>query len=236
MTKRAIITTALIAVMAAAAIVEYRINATQREENRGLCQRIAQSNTPEDANRQQVELEQTAVPSSADDQSAELVRLRAEIESLKKELAETRHKAERDQAALAQAQADQTAAQTVLKQTIKRTRECLGSWGYAWTACAGQNHGQLPTSFEQARPFLPEGVPMENDLVPSQFEIVYQGSLSNLGNPRQIVVLRQREAVQTPGQANWLRTYLFADGHVEIQSTPDGNFEAWESEHTAANP
>lgn len=232
MTKRAIMTVALVAAMAAAAILQYRINATQREENCVLRQRIE----PAETNRQQVELEQTAVPSSANDQSAELVRLRAEIQSLKRKLAETGDKAEQDRTALAQAQAEQTAAETALMQTLKRTRECLGVWGYAWTACADQNHGQLPKSFEQARPFLPEGVPMENDPVASQFEIVYQGSLSNLDNPKQIMVLRQREGVQTPGKANWLRAYLFADGHSEIQSAPDGNFEAWESQHSAANP
>jgi prepilin-type processing-associated H-X9-DG protein len=236
MTKRAVITVALIVAMAGAAIVQHRINATRREENRVLRQRMTQGKAPEEANRQRVELEPRAVASSADDRAAELARLRAEIESLKKELAETGHKAELDRSALAQAQAEQTAAEAAWKQTIKGTGEYLGVWGRAWTAYADQNHGQLPTSFEQARPFLPEGVPMENDPVPSQFDIVYQGSLSNLDTPKQIVVLRQREGVQTPGKANWLRAYLFADGHAEIQSAPDGNFEAWESEHRAANP
>ncbi len=232
MTKRAIITLGLILAMAGAAILQYRSIATRREENRVLRQQMP----PEEANGQRAGLEQRAVPSAADDRAAELARLRAEIERLKRELAERGQTAERDGSALAKAQAEQTAAEMALKQTIKITGEYLGAWGNAWTAYADQNHGQLPTSFAQARPFLPEGVPMENDPVPSQFDIVYQGSLSNLENPRQIVVLRQKEGVQTPGKANWLRAYLFADGHSEIQSAADGNFEAWESEHSAANP
>jgi hypothetical protein len=30
----------------------------------------------------------------------------------------------------------------------------------------------------------------------------------------------------------YARTYVFADGHSEIHTTPDGNFEKWETEHT----
>lgn len=232
MTKRAIITVGLILAMAGAAIVQYRSIAARREENRALRQRMA----PAEANGQRAGIEQRAVPSPAEDRTSELARLRAEIESLKKELAETGQRAALDATALAKAQTDQTAAETALKQSIKITGEYLDEWGYAWTAFAEQNHGQLPMSFEQARPFLPGGVPMENDPVASQFDIVYQGSLSNLDNPKQIMVLRQREGLQTPGKANWLRAYLFADGHAEIQSAVDGNFEAWESEHRAANP
>jgi hypothetical protein len=235
MTKAAIITVALIRAMTAAVILQYGINATDREENRILRQRIEQSNAPDEANPQRVEPQQTAVPSFADDRANELVRLRAKIESLKRDLAESGQMAERDRSALAQAQADQTTAETALKETIKRTRNNLNVWGYAWTAYADANHGQFPFSFDQARPFLLDSNPVENDLTSSQFDILYQGSVSNLDNPNQIVVLRQKEPVQTPGSANWLRTYLFADGHSEIQSTQDGSFQAWESQHRAAN-
>jgi prepilin-type processing-associated H-X9-DG protein len=236
MTKRAVFSGALILAMSAAVFLQHGVNAACREENRLLRQRIAQWNAPDQANQQRVELQPAVVSSSAGDRAAELVRLRAEIESLKKELAERMQTAERDRSALAQAQAGQTAAETALKQTLWSTRNNLSDWGVAWTAYAGQNHGQFPVTFDQARPFLPDGVPIENDLVPSQFDIIYQGSMSNLDNSSQIVVLRQRNPVRTSGNANWLRTYLFADGHCEIQSTTDGSFEKWESQHTAANP
>jgi prepilin-type processing-associated H-X9-DG protein len=144
--------------------------------------------------------------------------------------------AARDRAALSQAQAVQTAAEKELKQTINRTKKDLDAWGDAWRDYAANNQGQFPIDFDQARPFLPEGDPMENDLVPAQFEIIQQALVGNLFNPNQIIVLRQKESVQTPGNANWLRTYLFADGHTEVESTPDGNFEPWESQHRAPNP
>ena len=142
--------------------------------------------------------------------------------------------AERDRTALAQAQASQTTAETDLEEKLRHTKRNLSDWGAAWTAY-GKNNGQFPLSFDEARPFLPDDSGKEDDLVPSQFDIVYQGSRSNLDNPYKTIVLRQRESVQTPGNANWLRTYLFADGHTEVESTPDGNFEAWESQHRAAS-
>ena len=236
MTKPAIISGVLILALTAVIVLQREANAARREENRLLRQRIAQTNVPEEANQQGDALSPTTVPSSPDDRAAEVARLSAEIERLKGELAETTQMAERDRTALAQAQASQTSAETALEEKLRNTKGNLSDWGAAWTAYAGKNNGQFPNSFDEARPFLPEGSGKEDDLVPSQFDIVHQGSLSNLDNPNQTIVLRQRESVQTPGNASWLRIYLFADGHCETQSTPDGNFEAWESQRRAANP
>jgi len=234
MTKPAIISGALILAMTAAVILQHEANAARREENRLLRQRIAQTNMPEEVSPQRDALSPAAIPS--DDRAAESARLSAEIEKLKRELAETTQMAERDRNALAQAQASQTTAEADLEEKLRHTKRNLSDWGAAWTAYAGKNNGQFPLSFDEARPFLPDGSGKEDDLVPNQFDIVYQGSMSNLDNPNKTIVLRQREPVQTPGNANWLRTYLFADGRGETESTPDGNFEAWESQHRAANP
>jgi hypothetical protein len=236
MTKPAIISGALILAMTAAVILQHEASAARREENRLLRQRLAQTNVPEEVNPQRVALSPATIPSPSDDRAAESARLSAEIEKLKRELAETTQMAERDRTALAQAQASQTTAETDLEEKLRHTKRNLSDWGAAWTAYAGKNNGQFPLSFDEARPFLPDDSGKEDDLVPSQFDIVYQGSVSNLDNPNQIIVLRQKEAVQTPGNANWLRTYLFADGRCETQSTSDGNFEAWEVWHEAPNP
>jgi len=32
-------------------------------------------------------------------------------------------------------------------------------------------------------------------------------------------------------EGNWVKTYVFADGHSEMHVTADGNFGPWESQH-----
>jgi prepilin-type processing-associated H-X9-DG protein len=34
----------------------------------------------------------------------------------------------------------------------------------------------------------------------------------------------------------WQKTYGFADGHAEIHTEPDGNFDDWESQHIIPPP
>ncbi|HWX20166.1 MAG TPA: sigma-70 family RNA polymerase sigma factor [Candidatus Binatia bacterium] len=90
--------------------------------------------------------------------------------------------------------------------------------------------GQFPTNFEQAASFLGDPAQDGRKLTSTQFEIMYQGSPSALTNTSQIIVLREKQAVQTP-DGGWIRAYAFADGHSEIHKEPEGRFEAWEQQH-----
>jgi hypothetical protein len=56
--------------------------------------------------------------------------------------------------------------------------------------------------------------------------------LSNISNPATTIVIREKEAWSNPN-GKVARTYGFADGHTEIYSAPDGNFEPWEKQRTA---
>jgi hypothetical protein len=67
----------------------------------------------------------------------------------------------------------------------------------------------------------------------NQFEILYQGSFLQLTNPASIVI--RSEPWQGKSQ-KWTRVYGFADGHCEVHSEPDGNFDAWEKRHLRAAP
>jgi RNA polymerase sigma factor (sigma-70 family) len=65
----------------------------------------------------------------------------------------------------------------------------------------------------------------------NQFQVIYPGSLNEITNPSETIVLRET----TPWQAadgGWLRVYGFANGASVVHEEPDGNFEAWESQHT----
>jgi prepilin-type processing-associated H-X9-DG protein len=50
-----------------------------------------------------------------------------------------------------------------------------------------------------------------------------------------MVVLRERIARQAP-DGTWSRIYLFADGSVQIATSYDGNFDAWEKANTYSTP
>jgi hypothetical protein len=67
------------------------------------------------------------------------------------------------------------------------------------------------------------------------FEIVYVGSLTNLTNAAETVVLREKRASRTR-DGKWQKTYGFADGHSEVHTEPDGNFDDWESQHIVLPP
>lgn len=107
---------------------------------------------------------------------------------------------------------------------------------------ADKHNDQFPTSFDQAVPYL--GRALRNELnageplrdldnfvqVTNQFDIVYQGKWNAITNFNDAIVLREKQATQTP-QGKWVKTYGFADGHSEIRPEPDEGFEAWERQH-----
>lgn len=63
--------------------------------------------------------------------------------------------------------------------------------------------------------------------VTNEFEVVYGGDFRALTNPSSTIVIREREAWQHPN-GKWFKAYGFADGHSEIHTEPDGDFEPWE--------
>jgi prepilin-type processing-associated H-X9-DG protein len=107
-------------------------------------------------------------------------------------------------------------------------------WMVAFVQFANQHQGQLPTTFEQATAFMPDEIKGQTNVTADQFEIVYQGSLNDISHPARVIVIREKEAWQTP-DGGWARDYAFADGHCEIHKTDDGNFEPWESQHMMAS-
>ncbi len=102
-------------------------------------------------------------------------------------------------------------------------------WVLAFHLYASRNHDQFPTSFGEALDFLPAKAKTETNLTVEQFEIVYQGALSNITNTASTIVIREKEAWPN-GNGGWAKSYGFADGHSEIRGLADGNFDAWEKE------
>jgi RNA polymerase sigma factor (sigma-70 family) len=106
-------------------------------------------------------------------------------------------------------------------------------WMLAFHLFADKNQEQFPTRLDQAAGFLPDRAKEDALGLADKFEIMYQGSRDGLTNPMNTLVIREKQAWQS-AKGNWLRTYGFADGHSELHSSPDGRFEAWESERLVA--
>jgi hypothetical protein len=92
---------------------------------------------------------------------------------------------------------------------------------------AADNGQQLPTSLAQTAPYLGARPNDGQTPVETNFDLVYQGSLTNLANPSGTIVLKEKQAWQRP-DGLWEKVYGFADGHVESHGEPNGDFNAWE--------
>lgn len=94
---------------------------------------------------------------------------------------------------------------------------------------AHDNQGQFPASFEQINPYIQRyPVSQIND-----FKIVYQGSSRGITNPKNVILIKESQAWPVDN-GKWGKTYAFADGHAEIHVTPNGNFDAFEQQHSVS--
>lgn len=113
------------------------------------------------------------------------------------------------------------------KEELKRVgilkMNYLKNWANAAYQYADTHGGVLPKSFEDIASQLPQDAQFA-ELKPEQFEFTYHGRLDTLGEANRYFIAREKDG--------YARTYVFADGHSEIHTTPDGNFEKWEAEHT----
>ncbi len=67
-----------------------------------------------------------------------------------------------------------------------------------------------------------------------QFELVVQGTVTNLSNPATTIAVKEKQPWLSKG--NWVKVYGYADGHVEILKQPPEGFDAWEQAHMMPSP
>jgi RNA polymerase sigma factor (sigma-70 family) len=198
-------------------------SALLQEENRRLNAQLAQT----DARRLADAPTAASVAKPAADQGElrELMQLRSEAGRLKDQLATAAGQARQ------KGPADTLAAQIETQQRQTAIFENSKQLALAWILYAMKNQGQYPSNFEQAASFLPDAFKQQTNVTTDDFAVVYQGTMNSVTNPGNTVIIRQKEAVWNPFDGNWVRTYVFADGHSELHATPDGNFGSWESQH-----
>lgn len=166
----------------------------------------------------------------------ELLRLRGEVARLRRELSESRTVPNPTRLP---ASTGSTAAANASPKEIDDAFQAMRLARMTYTknlslavlTYAGAHGDRYPASLEDASAEIEEltsGSPLE----PSQFEVLFTGSMAQLSNPAQAIILRERTMhPRHDGQPGFTRCYGFGDGHSEIRTSPDGNFVAWEQEH-----
>jgi RNA polymerase sigma factor (sigma-70 family) len=234
LTKSKIAFAVLAASMATVAIIQSHANARLDADNQALRRQTASLAAASAENQPLATAPKSApIPSSAlsTEEFNELLRLRGEAGRLKSQLTAANLSLARDKAAQLKAPADPVVAAIEAKQAAIEKMIYVKQWLLAFHLFAAENNGLFPTNLEQAVAYAPAGDKGETKLATDQFEVVYQGRLDAIPKLSQTIVIREKEATQSPTDGRWSRSYGFADGHSEIHVAPDGNFEPWESQH-----
>ncbi|MFO1460087.1 MAG: sigma-70 family RNA polymerase sigma factor [Verrucomicrobiota bacterium] len=103
------------------------------------------------------------------------------------------------------------------------------NWVLACMQYADAHGERYPESLADASGYLDASFDA-SEAGADRYELVYHGTLAEVSNPSQVIVLREKEPFQNFQRPGLSRTYGFLDGHAEIHNAEDGNFEAWEAE------
>ena len=215
-------------------IMQYQANQNQRAavaELRRQAEDLAASPQPVSAQPERRPTASAATGEVKVDRQAELERLRVEAEALKRLRADI---ASQRAAELARGQAlmaEQTAAFEGFTREWEEKAQHFQNWMQGFLEYSRQVKGRAPTDFQQLRQLLPVEMREETDLMGRSFEFVYRGALADLPNPHQYMLLRQIAPIQSPAKGTWLKLYFMGDGEAHMESSPDGNFAVWESQH-----
>jgi RNA polymerase sigma factor (sigma-70 family) len=218
---------------------QHQVQANLLQENSSLRRQLGQLTAERDGMSNQLAQVNTA-QTDQDDHLRELLRLRAEVASLKRQVTDAAKAQEvKPQAPPAQATIDSQEQQRQMGITKMRDAKI---WIFAFHQYAQDHQMQFPTNFDQVSAYLESA--LRTDLNPgetlrdkaafaqstNQFEIAYQGALNQITKWASTIVMREKEAWLSPN-GSWNRTYGFADGHTEIHHADDGNFGPWEAVH-----
>lgn len=169
----------------------------------------------------------------------DLMRLRAQATAMSQvEQNNAQLKAERDQLKSQLSLVSRVTGTPPIQTPEEATRlakiSYVKQWGLALMMFAEDNGNRLPTNLTAAVSFLNTNA-MHASAAPfgiqdDQFELVYQGSLTQVKNAGDAILMKEKAPTQR-ADGQWEKVYLFCDAHVEVQVTTDGNFDAWEKEH-----
>jgi hypothetical protein len=230
----------VVAGIAVMLVLQYQRRAKLEKENESLRQQLDGLDAIKEENAQLSNQLAQARTSFTDKERNELFRLRSEVGLLRKEtneLGRLREDYRRLQKSLAERPsttntADEESVSEYTKLVVYPKLNDAKALCFGFVLYANDNGSRLPTNLDDAAGYLkaPDGPSFSGT---NQFELVYHGLLNQLTNPATVILVRESAPWQTP-EGKWAKTYGFADGHSEVHSEPDGNFEPWEKKHTVS--
>ncbi len=221
--------------LAVTSVIQHQTESKMREEAQALRQQVAglAADNESLSNR----LAQVRAPSPlADDQFRELLRLRGEVGRLREQtnlvgkLQEENRRLQSSAAASTEAKAVEIARFAAHRASVVNAAKIIGSAFHLWSY---DHNGQFPTNFAQCSHELGNVTNFSGRVALDSFEMVNVGNV----NPTYTNAAALRELVprQSP-LGGWERVYLLGDGGVQVASSPDGNFDAWERDNTQPIP
>ncbi len=231
---------ALIAVGMVGGLFIHQHNTTERlqSEKSALEQRVAELTSQADSYRLAAEKNSEALAQGAR-QSAEVLRLRGEVSQLR------RQQVPKPVTKVASVSPSDPVGQPTNEEAarafgIRRMKESktlmLGMILYA-----ADHDERFPASLDATVEHLKTGAAgtgaagadsdeVLKNLNINDFELMYQGAITTMGNPATGIVLREREAWRTP-EGRWARAYGFGDGHSEVHVSDSPDDAEWEAAH-----
>ena len=230
-TKLKLVAGGVMAGLAAAVVVQSQNVSHLREQNEQLQKQVAGMSDLRAENERLAKAPVvTNEPALPQEQLNELLRLRGQVGSLKRQLADTSRNKPQTMAnvpppldPVAKAKQESELTQLAIAKMVASK-----DWMLAFVMYAEDHQGQMPANFDQAMAYVGEERRREMLLATNQLEVVYQGARNAIPSPSSTIVLRETQPTQYP-DGSWTRAYGFADGHSEIHKSADGNFTDWET-------
>jgi hypothetical protein len=225
------------AVLIALAVLFYLQHQVQEKlhaENAALAQQLAQVQTDNESLSNRLAAAGDA-NSLSDKEHNELLKLRGEVGLLRRQTNELgklrgenqpRYKEIQEQVQLP----TQGQSEWHTTNTINAARFVL----LGMLMFSGDNNNQFPTNFSQISNFTDGMTNQTSGIGTDAFEFVNTGSPKAQTSSNEII-LREQIPFRT-SEGKWARTYGYADGHVEVQVSEDGNFDAYEQQHMVPPP
>lgn len=223
----------------ATVVVQHQAQAALRAQAESMRQQSAELARQQAENERLVGLAQTGGPRA--NTLGDLTSLRSEVASLRQQTNSLAASLEEKRRLRVRNMPQPDMSPSALEAMEEDRQWAIGGMNYskqwllAFHLFASENRDTFPASFDEAQSFLPKAALADTNFTTGQFEILYRGPISNITSPALTVVLRQKQARQNRG-GRWSRTYGFADGHCEVASSPDGNYDAWEKQHIVMPP
>jgi RNA polymerase sigma factor (sigma-70 family) len=212
--------------MTTALVMQYHMLQQLRAERELLTQQLAQLKSEND------NLSNHAVPidnskSLTEEQLHELLKLRGEAGMLRQNVGKLAqaHEKTPSQTASDQNKTIPVSPQEYFKLHRLDLINASKQIGLGMVMYANDHNNQFPTNINEVTTYL-NTTNFPGNIGLDVFELVNVGTARLSG---QMLMLRESSPRQSP-QGKWERVYGMTDGAVQLQSSADGNFDAWEQQ------